>query len=221
MHLAGSDACVRRYFFSRDPAAVSAANLSPCPPGRFQHSEGRSLQGAWGLSICSQVSMIWSKAYGQTYCFRSGLPCTRRQERAQSARLICVPASQSFRQPSTVSEAGFFFGEPPAPPVAGLGTRPLPKAARSCAFDPAVPVPLVSEGVVVLVSGMEDPCGRGVRTEFERFGVNGPVASSLAPVSPQVRPEKSRRPMFQNLFLRTRMFGHWPLQKRQRQPSQL
>lgn len=101
--------------------------------------------------------MIWSKAYCQTYCFRSGLPCTRRQERAQSARLMCVPASQSFRQPSTVSEAGFFFVEPPAPPVAGLGTRPLPKAARSCAFDPAVPVPLLSEGVVVVVSGMADP----------------------------------------------------------------
>ena len=73
----------------------------------------------------------------------SNLPCTRRQVRAQSALVICVPASQIFMQSATVSDAGFLpvFVDPPAPPVAGLGTRPLPTAAASCGFDPAVPVP--------------------------------------------------------------------------------
>ena len=106
--------------------------------------------------------------------------------RAHSILLICVPASQSVIQSSTVSNVGSLrvLVELPTPPVAGLGTRPLPKAERSCGFDPSVPVPVWPEGVFVLVavpgSGM-DPCGRGANrdgaktSEFERFGVTGPV----------------------------------------------
>jgi hypothetical protein len=135
------------------------------------------------------------------YCFKlSTLPCTRRQLRAHSARLICVPASQSFRQPSTVSSGARFWtvsAKPPAPPVAGLGTRPLPKTAGSCGFDPPVPVPLLSEGIVVLVlepgSG-RDPCGRGINrdgakiSEFERLGVTGPVGVEPRAGAPRDNP---------------------------------
>jgi hypothetical protein len=102
---------------------------------------------------------------------------------------MCVPGSQILMQSETVSDAGFLpvLVGPPAPPVPGLGTRPLPAAAGSCGFAPTVPsllVPLWLDGVVVLVlvpeSGM-DPPGLGAKREggktsaFDRFGVIGPV----------------------------------------------
>jgi hypothetical protein len=46
-------------------------------------------------------------------------------------------------QSATVSNAGFLpvLVEPPAPPVAGLGTRPLPAVAGSRVFEPFEPLP--------------------------------------------------------------------------------
>lgn len=109
-----------------------------------------------------------------------------------------------------VSNPGFLpvLVAPPAPPVAGLGTLPLPKAAGSCGFEPSVPVRVWPEGIVVPVpvSGI-DPWGRGVKrdggktSEFERFGVIGPLGVEPSageppgaprvvapPVAPEVEP---------------------------------
>jgi len=65
----------------------------------------------------------------------SNLPCTRRQVRAQSALLICVPASQSFIQSATVSAAGFL---PVLAYAAGSWNSDAPMEAR-CADQSFTP----------------------------------------------------------------------------------
>jgi hypothetical protein len=51
----------------------------------------------------------------------------------------------------------------------------------------------------VLVSGMEDPCGRGVRTEFERFGVDGPVGVEPSAGEPPGAPGEVAPPVVPEL----------------------
>ena len=80
------------------------------------------------------------------------------------------------------------MGEPLIPPVAGLGARSFAKEEGSCA-------PFCSDGIVVLVLGScVDPGARGANregantSEFERFGVTGPVGVEPTAGAPRVPP---------------------------------
>ena len=99
------------------------------------HRKANDEKGREGPNIGGTGRRLMGHCYFRSLApFRSSnLPCTRLQVRAQSALLMCVPASQIFMQSETVSDAGFLpvLVDPPAPPVAGLGTRPLPTAAGS------------------------------------------------------------------------------------------